>query len=606
MSAPEEVIYHAKSPLKEGFQAGAIGAGVGVLVSAAQNSIGSHSQGAIGVFSRTGGTIGIFAAMAGVFAATDSAVGNIREKKDAWNSIAAGCAAGMVAGGFQRSPQTMVFGCVSMGAMMGAFDVSGNSLKGKYAEITEQQKHELREAQVDSNEIAVDIDRELLVYRDTSIGSYGSAEMDLSKAIVGAVRHGASGHNSPVMNMSEVSQPSIHQYISHNLAGGGSTSSNNSSRVLDIIPNNSNLSPTYHQQYYQGSSSNGREEQTAADHVVLYTILRELCSLRMILIRTYRLLSSSTVDIDVDNLLIDAEQALQTFDSASLEIQVSVLGVGIGYEIRVLKHGLVMDKAVSEYDIQKSVTNLHLACVALAEWRRISSEQEYEDKSYHRPEETSWRYSIFASSSEDKNKSAVKGKFNLHPNHLQWLGRWIASEKCKMTIYFMNVLLEKEQAMGGDERSLWANIEPDLHGMIRTFRKKAGPHSVSFVYEISRDVRFSAMGFVSANAPYESPTGLNSFPCIYSYPPEPPRDHWPNIISIMQGSVNILRHFRSQYFYDHKIGCTYYIARIDKHVSVVIIYLDKHTQPDAGAMDFLQLLAGKLRHTEVLSALRLE
>ncbi|KAI7831141.1 hypothetical protein BC939DRAFT_221003 [Gamsiella multidivaricata] len=412
------------------------------------------------------------------------------------------------------------------------------------------------------SEIAVDIDRELLVYRDTSIGSYGSAEMDLSKAIVGAVRHGASGHNSPVMNMSE--------------------------------------------QYYQGSSSNGREEQTAADHVVLYTILRELCSLRMILIRTYRLLSSSTVDIDVDNLLIDAEQALQTFDSASLEIQVSVLGVGIGYEIRVLKHGLVMDKAVSEYDIQKSVTNLHLACVALAEWRRISSEQEYEDKSYHRPEETSWRYSIFASSSEDKNKSAVKGKFNLHPNHLQWLGRWIASEKCKMTIYFMNVLLEKEQAMGGDERSLWANIEPDLHGMIRTFRKKAGPHSVSFVYEISRDVRFSAMGFVSANAPYESPTGLNSFPCIYSYPPEPPRDHWPNIISIMQGSVNILRHFRSQYFYDHKIGCTYYIARIDKHVSVVIIYLDKHTQPDAGAMDFLQLLAGKLRHTEVLSALRLE
>lgn len=69
--------------------------------------------------------------MAGVFAATDSAVANVRETKDAWNSVAAGCASGIVAGGFQRNAQTMVFGCLGMGAMMGAFDVSGNSLKVK-------------------------------------------------------------------------------------------------------------------------------------------------------------------------------------------------------------------------------------------------------------------------------------------------------------------------------------------------------------------------------------------------------------------------------------------------------------------------------------------
>jgi len=32
---------------------------------------------------------GITAAMAGVFAATDAAVANVRETKDAWNSVAA-------------------------------------------------------------------------------------------------------------------------------------------------------------------------------------------------------------------------------------------------------------------------------------------------------------------------------------------------------------------------------------------------------------------------------------------------------------------------------------------------------------------------------------
>ncbi|KAF9435180.1 hypothetical protein BGZ76_006762 [Entomortierella beljakovae] len=148
MSASEEVVYHAKAPIGEGIQAGAIGAGVGLLVSTAQNSVSSHSFGATGVFARSGSTIGIFAAMAGVFAATDAAVGNVREKKDAWNSVAAGCAAGLVAGGFQRNGQTMVGGCAIMGAMMGLFDLSGNSLKGKFAESSAQEQVDWAKSQL--------------------------------------------------------------------------------------------------------------------------------------------------------------------------------------------------------------------------------------------------------------------------------------------------------------------------------------------------------------------------------------------------------------------------------------------------------------------------
>ncbi|KAF9120709.1 hypothetical protein BG015_006014 [Linnemannia schmuckeri] len=88
--------------------------------------------------------------MAGVFAATDAAVANVRETKDAWNSVAAGCGAGLVAGGFQRNAQTMVFGCLGMGAMMGAFDLSGSSLKGKYADMTAEQKAQWRKSQLDT------------------------------------------------------------------------------------------------------------------------------------------------------------------------------------------------------------------------------------------------------------------------------------------------------------------------------------------------------------------------------------------------------------------------------------------------------------------------
>ncbi|KAF9918304.1 hypothetical protein BX616_009496 [Lobosporangium transversale] len=523
------------------------------------------------------------------------------------------------------------------------------------------------------SEIIADVEREIVAYHHVSIGLYSSSAEVLTAAAaseysktVGNIKArqghlgGPSGNSSPIMNVSESSQPSIHQYIagisnivtkaSDTSLGGGSSNNNNAtigsnaSNIRTYINGNTYISGSNGQSSNQQgtvSGNHGYEEQSAADHVVLYTILRELCHLRIALIPVYRLLSQSTVEIDADSILPEVELALHAYEESVEAIesfQASVLGTGIGLEIRALKHGLLLNKSICEYDIQKSATNLHLARIALSEWKKISSEQEYADKTYHRPEETSWRLSIFGSSTsssipnagsgsgagagagrgmtggtDEKSKAAPtssvswkSGKVNLQPNHLLWLSRWIASEKSKMTIYFMDILLEKEQAIGGDDRSLWANMDPDMHGMIRTFRKKAGAHSISFVYEISGGMRFSTLGLVSANMPYEPPTGLNSFPCIYSYPPDPPRDHWPNIISIMQGSVNILSQYRSQYFYDRKIGCTYYITRIDLHVSIVIIYLDKHPQPDVGAMDFLQLLASKLRHTDVLAAMRLD
>lgn len=74
------------------------GAGVGLLVSAVQNSLDKHNKGAMGVFTRTGGTIGLFAAMAGIFAGGEAISANVRQTDDAWNTAIGGCAAGFVAG----------------------------------------------------------------------------------------------------------------------------------------------------------------------------------------------------------------------------------------------------------------------------------------------------------------------------------------------------------------------------------------------------------------------------------------------------------------------------------------------------------------------------
>lgn len=60
MSASEPPkMFHVRQPVNETFNAGLAGAGVGLLASAVQNSLQKHKAGAMGIFTRTGGTIAL-------------------------------------------------------------------------------------------------------------------------------------------------------------------------------------------------------------------------------------------------------------------------------------------------------------------------------------------------------------------------------------------------------------------------------------------------------------------------------------------------------------------------------------------------------------------
>ncbi|KAE8219062.1 hypothetical protein CF319_g7169 [Tilletia indica] len=131
-SAPVEA-YEPKDALAIGMTGGLQAAATGVLVSAVQNALQTHKAGAMGIFTRTGSTIAIFTAMGGSFAFTEPLVANIRQTDDALNAAAGGCAAGLVMGANARSPQTMVFGCLGLAALMGTFQATGRSLIGPIA-----------------------------------------------------------------------------------------------------------------------------------------------------------------------------------------------------------------------------------------------------------------------------------------------------------------------------------------------------------------------------------------------------------------------------------------------------------------------------------------
>jgi hypothetical protein len=53
-------VYEPKSALDHATRVGLQAGAVGLLLSSIQNALGSHSHGAMGVLTRTGGTIGFF------------------------------------------------------------------------------------------------------------------------------------------------------------------------------------------------------------------------------------------------------------------------------------------------------------------------------------------------------------------------------------------------------------------------------------------------------------------------------------------------------------------------------------------------------------------
>jgi hypothetical protein len=95
--------------------------------------------------------------MGATFAATESVVANQREKQDALNGVAGGCAAGFLAGirgvhhhvfkyrfvlifSVARSLPIAVASCAVIGAAVGTFDTAGQSLRGDQEALSYEEK----------------------------------------------------------------------------------------------------------------------------------------------------------------------------------------------------------------------------------------------------------------------------------------------------------------------------------------------------------------------------------------------------------------------------------------------------------------------------------
>ncbi|OUM66359.1 hypothetical protein PIROE2DRAFT_40845, partial [Piromyces sp. E2] len=102
--------------------------------------------------------------------------------------------------------------------------------------------------------------------------------------------------------------------------------------------------------------------------------------------------------------------------------------------------------------------------------------------------------------------------------------------------------------------------------------------------------------------------GIHSYPAIFSFPNEPPLNHWPNIISIIQ-SKQKHRHLDETstvpfFFYDWKISISYYMIKVDPEVIIVLIYECQNKDPTI--IDFLTKLVACLRNVTLFEQLKVD
>ncbi|KAM3083338.1 hypothetical protein ACMFMG_003991 [Clarireedia jacksonii] len=128
--APGNGEYHPKDSIKAALNGLMITGSAGLLISSIQNTLTKKNVGALAVFTRTGSTALIFAAMGGTYEFTKNASANLREKDDSYNEAIGGFLAGSVLGlRYGTTPAVLGFGALT-GIVLSAFSYTGGTLAG--------------------------------------------------------------------------------------------------------------------------------------------------------------------------------------------------------------------------------------------------------------------------------------------------------------------------------------------------------------------------------------------------------------------------------------------------------------------------------------------
>eukprot|EP01119_Soliformovum_irregulare_P007725 TRINITY_DN2017_c0_g1_i1.p1 TRINITY_DN2017_c0_g1~~TRINITY_DN2017_c0_g1_i1.p1 ORF type:complete len:416 (+),score=114.53 TRINITY_DN2017_c0_g1_i1:3-1250(+) len=189
----------------------------------------------------------------------------------------------------------------------------------------------------------------------------------------------------------------------------------------------------------------------------------------------------------------------------------------------------------------------------------------------------------------------------------------------KTSLYFFPILRREEELTGGDYKSfhqLLSKSEINFFGLIESFAAKTEVENISLIVDTQRlkvehNVIFSPDGYVARSPDYvvqdETPMGIRAWVPAFSYPKEAPVDsHWPNIVSVIYEHMEYLNRLRDPlYFYDRKVQCTYFLAKVEPEVLLAVIYDRRKDSKDTALLELFNHITNSLRLIKLYETLPL-
>ncbi|KND02988.1 uncharacterized protein SPPG_02062 [Spizellomyces punctatus DAOM BR117] len=381
-----------------------------------------------------------------------------------------------------------------------------------------------------------------------------------------------------------------------------------------------NLEAAYHEVTLAISQLQSMENNVNLPPTAVLQSLTMWCDVREKMVKVYQTLSS--FDFLDEGTCERLAADVNVISKLDLPFMVRTLGQSVhvlGLEVRSMLHLLLAELAIEQYSFKDASFHLFVAHDSLRKWE-----------------------SILIGNLKGNHASGDK-KLNCSRELLSFMRRFAFSVANKIAIFFHRIITEKRVHLVPLSPIADGNsdaVGPALH-LLAHYRRHTSAFNISLIYLIRPNIPFCAEGYTcSKRTTNEQLTGIQSFPAICSVPSDPPMEHWPNMISILQQELlpatsgnnptrndrlsggyysNLMTAYfkkstastpRSKgkpvHFYDKKVNATYILARVVPRIVVSIIFIGKHEERRGGHTNgFIDKLARQLEHGNVLASIHL-
>lgn len=288
-------------------------------------------------------------------------------------------------------------------------------------------------------------------------------------------------------------------------------------------------------------------------------------------------------NLSYEDLLAVITDIIQAHSKSFHHPIIGSLKSGFTYECDVINHLVNSQILMSEWQFLPSLLQLHQAHSKLVSWGASAQAKE------------TTKRSMFGTTS--------KTVF-YWPALYYWLMKYKSLLVAKFSLYFYDILSKQTTAV--DMRSLSAKNTEDYVARITAFQKKTDALNVSLVLDISGiEDTYKGPGYHHPDKQVETPTGVDSFPAVFSYPGEHPTHHWPNVVMMISNqTTDGSSTDKVNCFYDKAVQSTYFITHADPRIAIVVIYETKKSEKDSYVNNFLLELNSQLRCVKLFSNLK--